>query len=197
MNEHARLDRRTLVADLLADRPDDLLVVTSLGSPTYDVAAAGDHPLNFYLWGAMGSAATVGLGLALARPDKRVLVFAGDGELLMALGALATIGVRKPANLAIAVLDNARYGETGGQPSHTGLGVDIPAVARACGFAEARGFADPLDAAAARAWLHETPGPILGSFAIDAAERPRVMPSRDGHHLRTRFRAALLGAGAD
>lgn len=195
-HEQSRLDRRALVADLLVDRPDDLLVVTSLGSPTYDVAAAGDHPLNFYLWGAMGSAATVGLGLALARPANRVLVVVGDGELLMALGALATIGVQKPANLAIALLDNARYGETGGQPSHTGLGVDVPAVARACGFAEAHSFTAPLDVAAARALLLGTPGPVLGRFAIDAAERPRVMPSRDGHHLRARFRAALLGEAA-
>ena len=96
----------------------------------------------------------------------------------------------------VALLDNARYGETGGQPSHTGLGVDVPAVARACGFAEAHSFTAPLDVAAARALLLGTPGPVLGRFAIDAAERPRVMPSRDGHHLRARFRAALLGEAA-
>lgn len=195
-SEHDRIDRRLLVAAILADRPDDLLVVSSLGSPTYDVAAAGDHPLNFPLWGAMGSAVTVALGLALARPANRVLAFVGDGELLMALGALATIGVQKPANLAVALLDNASYGETGGQPSHTGLGVDIPAVARGCGFAEVRAFAAPLDAAAARAFLMGARGPVLASFAIDAGERARVMPPRDGHHLRVRFCEALHGAGA-
>src|SRR5579862_6813274 len=104
------LERRKLVKDLLADR-GDLMVVCGLGSPTYDVAAAGDHPLNLYLWGAMGGAAMIGLGLALARPDRRVAVLTGDGEALMGLGSLATIGVKQPANLAIVVLDNQHYGE--------------------------------------------------------------------------------------
>src|SRR5271167_676424 len=133
------LDRRDLVRELLIDR-GDLLVVPGLGSATYDVAAAGDHPLNFYLWGAMGGTAMIGLGLALARPDRRVAVVTGDGDMLMGLGSLATIGVRVPKNLAIVVLDNARYGETGMQPSHTDAGVDLVAVALACRFRDARGF---------------------------------------------------------
>ncbi len=112
------MERREFVTRLLADR-GDLAVVCGLGSPTYDVAAAGDHPLNLYLWGAMGGAAMIGLGLALARPDRRVAVLTGDGEALMGLGSLATIGVKQPANLAIVVLDNQHYGETGMQPSHT------------------------------------------------------------------------------
>jgi thiamine pyrophosphate-dependent acetolactate synthase large subunit-like protein len=112
------LDRRDVVKRLLVDR-GDLLVVPGLGAPTYDVAAAGDHPLNFYLWGAMGGAAMIGLGLALARPDRRIAVITGDGEMLMGLGSLATIGVKQPPNLAIVVLDNRRYGETGMQASHT------------------------------------------------------------------------------
>src|SRR5215469_2147092 len=128
MNEPNGLSRRSAVAQILADRRDTL-VVTGLGSPTYDVAAAGDHPLNFYLWGAMGSAATMGLGLALAQPRRRVLVITGDGELLMGLGALATIAAKQPANLAIAVIDNERYGETGMQASHTGVGVDLGEIA--------------------------------------------------------------------
>ncbi|WP_436784627.1 thiamine pyrophosphate-dependent enzyme, partial [Streptomyces sp. URMC 126] len=90
---------------LLRDR-GDLLVVTGLGSPTYDVAAAGDHPRNFYLWGAMGGAAMVGLGLALAQPTTPVLVVTGDGEMLMGLGGLATIAAKNPPNLSVAVLDN-------------------------------------------------------------------------------------------
>ena len=116
------LDRRAFVAKLLADR-QDLLVVSGLGTPTYDVAACGDHPLNFYLWGAMGGAGMIGLGLALAKPNRRVLVLTGDGEALMGLGSLATIGVKKPKNLVIVVLDNREYGETGRQPSHTAAGV--------------------------------------------------------------------------
>src|SRR5690606_14533921 len=133
-NEHS-LQRRDVVARLLADR-GDLLVVSGLGSPTYDCAAAGDHPLNFYLWGAMGSAITVGLGLALAQPERRVLVVTGDGELLMGLGALATAAVMRPRNLAIAVMDNERYGETGMQATHTAAGVDLAGMAAKAGFAQ-------------------------------------------------------------
>jgi len=128
------LERRAVVRTLLAGR-EDLAVVTGLGSPSYDTVAAGDHDLNYYLWGAMGSAATVGLGLAIAQPRRPVLVITGDGEQLMGLGALATIAVQRPANLTIAVLDNERYAETGMQHSHTGAGVRIDQVAAACGFA--------------------------------------------------------------
>ena len=100
------LDRREFVQRLLVDR-GDLLVVPGLGSATYDVAAAGDHPLNFYLWGAMGGTAMIALGLALARPDRRVVAIPGDGDMLMGLGSLATIGVKQPKNLVVVVLDNA------------------------------------------------------------------------------------------
>ena len=133
MSNDGTLDRRAVAAALLRD-PGDLLVVTGLGAPSYDAAAAGDRPLNFYLWGAMGGAAMVGLGLALAQPRRRVLVLTGDGEMLMGMGSLATIAAAGAPNLAIAVLDNARYGETGSQHSHTGLGTDLAAVAAACGW---------------------------------------------------------------
>ncbi len=132
-----RLDRRTVVARLLARR-GDTLVVTGLGAPTYDVAAAGNSPKNFYLWGAMGGAAMVGLGLALARPASPVLVVTGDGEMLMGLGSLATIAVQAPKNLTVVVLDNGLYGETGGQPSHTAHGTDLAATARAAGIRDAQ-----------------------------------------------------------
>jgi len=108
MDEESKLPRRDAIARILAERTDTL-VVTGLGSPTYDCAAAGDHPLNFYLWGAMGSAVTVGLGLALAQPKRRVLVITGDGEMLMGLGALATVAVKRPNNLSIVVADNEHY----------------------------------------------------------------------------------------
>ena len=129
------LDRRAAVAELLRDR-GELLVIAGLGSPAYDLHAAGDSDANFYLWGAMGSAALIGLGLAQAQPRKRVLALTGDGEQLMGLGGLATIAVAKPANLVVAVIDNGHFGETGMQPSHTGRGVDLAAVAGALGFAE-------------------------------------------------------------
>src|ERR1700730_4705196 len=117
-----RLDRRAAIRVLLAER-GDLLVVTGLGSTTYDAASVADDERNFYLWGAMGAAAMVGLGLAIARPDRRVLVATGDGEMLMGLGSLATLGVQHPPNLAIAVFDHGHYGETGMQASHTADGV--------------------------------------------------------------------------
>src|SRR5216684_2984742 len=123
------LDRRAAVAALLEDR-GELLVVSGLGSPTYDVHAAGDSDANFYLWGAMGSAALIGLGLAQARPDGKILAITGDGEQLMGLGGLATIGVAKPKNLSIVVVDNGHFGETGMQRSHTGCALAAAAGRR-------------------------------------------------------------------
>src|SRR5688572_30481738 len=131
------MKRRDVVRELLSDRKD-LLVVAGLGSTAWDITAAGDHPLSFPTWGAMGQAAMIGLGLALAQPKRRVLVITGDGEMLMGLGALATIGVQKPKNLTVVVIDNQRYGETGMQATHTASGVDLAAVAKACGFKNSR-----------------------------------------------------------
>jgi thiamine pyrophosphate-dependent acetolactate synthase large subunit-like protein len=184
------LNRRDFVAALLVDR-EDLLVVCGLGSATYDVAAAGDHPLNFYLWGAMGGAAMIGLGLALARPDRRVAVITGDGDMLMGLGSLATIGVKQPTNLSIVVLNNAHYGETGMQPSHTEAGVDLTAVALACRFKHASVVSRLEEAAGVRALLHAANGPLLFDARIKAEDIPRVLPLRDGHLIKQRFVAAL------
>jgi thiamine pyrophosphate-dependent acetolactate synthase large subunit-like protein len=189
----AGLDRREAVAALLRD-PGDLLVVSGLGSPTYDAGAAGDRPLNFYLWGAMGGAAMIGLGLALAQPDRRVLVLTGDGEALMGLGALATIAAQAPANLAIAVLDNGRFGETGNQESHTALGTDLAAVARACGWASACTVTEAAELPALRERLLREP--LFAVLRISPAEVPRFLPPRDGALLQQRFRAALLGDAA-
>jgi len=131
-----RADRREFVAKLLAATPD-ALVITGLGSAAYDVFAAGDRDRNFYLWGAMGGAAAMGLGLALAQPDQSVVVITGDGELLMGIGSLGTIAVKQPKNLTLVVLDNGHFGETGMQRSHTSLGTDLVAVAKGFGIATA------------------------------------------------------------
>jgi thiamine pyrophosphate-dependent acetolactate synthase large subunit-like protein len=187
------LDRREFVARLLIDR-GDLLVVPGLGSATYDVAAAGDHPLNFYLWGAMGGTAMIALGLALARPDRRVVAIPGDGDLLMGLGSLATIGVKQPKNLVVVVLDNARYGETGMQPSHTDAGVDFAAMALACRFRQARTVTSIEETAELRQLLHAGEGPILVNAIIKPDDVPRVLPLRDGHAIKQRFIAGLNGA---
>jgi thiamine pyrophosphate-dependent acetolactate synthase large subunit-like protein len=184
------LDRRDFVKGLLADR-GDLLVVSGLGSPTYDVAAAGDHPLNFYLWGAMGGAAMIGLGLALARPDRRVAVLTGDGDMLMGMGSLATIGVKQPRNLAIVVLDNAHYGETGMQASHTHSGIDLVSAALACRFRQAHAVSRIEDTAEVRALLHAGDGPLLVNARISDEDVPRVLPIRDGHAIKQRFIQAL------
>jgi thiamine pyrophosphate-dependent acetolactate synthase large subunit-like protein len=189
--EPGGLDRRVVVAALLAQR-DDLLVVCGLGAPTYDVASLGDHDLNFYLWGAMGSAAMIGLGLALAQPARPVLVITGDGEQLMGMGALASVAVKHPANLTIAVLDNGEFGETGRQISHTGFGVSLPDVAGAVGFASS---AEILDMAGVedlrRALRANQPGPRFAAIRIEPGNPERVLPTRDGVRLKIRFRAAL------
>jgi thiamine pyrophosphate-dependent acetolactate synthase large subunit-like protein len=192
----ATLHRRDVVDALLAER-GELLVVAGLGSSAWDTAAAGDHALTFPLWGAMGLAAMTGLGLALARADRRVLVVTGDGEMLMGLGSLATIGARKPANLSVVVLDNERYGETGMQATHTAQGVELAAVARACGFAQASTLTRADELAALRKAIHSGPGPIFAAIKIVAEKVPLVLPPRDGALLKARFRRALLGEAAD
>ena len=187
------LRRQDVVARLLRERAYSL-VISGLGAPSYDVAAAGDHPLNFYRWGAMGGAALMGLGLALAQPSRRVLVLTGDGEQLMGVGGLATIAVQRPPNLVLVVLDNERYGETGQQRTHTASGTDLAAVAKACGIAQAQLFtrSDELDALCAL--VHQAPGPVCAVVKVSAApDSPAVLPPRDGHYLKDRFRQALLG----
>ena len=190
-----RLDRRAAVAALLARR-GAALVVTGLGSPTWDVAAAGDHPLNFPLWGGMGGAAMVGLGLALAQPRRRVLVVTGDGEMLMGLGSLATIGLQRPANLGIVVLDNEHYGETGMQPSHTGGGIDLAAMAKAACFAAAATVMTDAEWAAMIPRLYDEPGPLFAAVKVTTAAAALTLPARDGTYLNHRFREALLGKDA-
>lgn len=185
------LARRDAVAALLHHR-GDALVVSGLGSPTYDVHAAGDRDDNFYLWGAMGSAALIGLGLAQAQPRRRVLVVTGDGEQLMAFGSLATIAVAKPRNLTIVVIDNHHFGETGMQLSHTGHGIDLAKVAAASGFAATATLHTGADIERLGKALH-TPskGPSLYVIKVAAENPPRSMPSRDAVFIKNRFRTHL------
>jgi thiamine pyrophosphate-dependent acetolactate synthase large subunit-like protein len=190
MSAAVGLDRRAVVAELVRER-GDLLVVSGLGSASYDLFAAGDHDLNFYLWGAMGSAAMIGLGLAAARPERPVLVLTGDGEQLMGFGALATVALRRPRNLAIVVLDNGHFGETGMQGSHTGQGIELTRVAEACGF-PAPALITGMDALPAlRARIHARGGPTFAAVKIAAVNVPRVLPPRDGVYLKNRVRLAL------
>jgi thiamine pyrophosphate-dependent acetolactate synthase large subunit-like protein len=189
------LDRREVVRMLLANR-GDLLVIAGLGAPAWDATDAGDHPLNFPLWGGMGGAAAIGLGLALAQPDCRVLVLTGDGELLMGMGSLATIGVQHSRNLSVVVLDNERYGETGMQLSHTAFGVDLAAVAKGCGFVSTKMVTTIEQVGRLRADIHRADGPQFAQVKVTADKLPLVLPPRDGAHLKDRFREALLGKDA-
>jgi len=196
MSMQAQLDRRAAVAVLLRDRKDTL-VVSGLGSPTYDLHSVGDHAGNFYLWGAMGGAALIGLGLAQAQPSKRVLALTGDGEQLMGIGGLATIGVARPRNLDIVVIDNQHFGETGMQASHTGRGVDLTAIAAACGFATT-GTVRTLEEVERLATQIVQPadGPRLFVIKVLAENPPRSLPSRDAVFIKNRFRAHLGFAAA-
>ncbi len=189
------LRRRQVVASLLADR-GEMLVVAGLGAPAWDATAAGDHALTFPLWGAMGGAAMIGLGLVLARPERRVLVITGDGEMLMGLGSLATIAVQAPANLAIAVLDNEHYGETGMQATHTAHDVDMAGMAAAAGLPVTGTVESEAGLKAAIVALRGAGGPVFYTIKVRAEDLPLALPPRDGVELKGRFRAALLGKTA-
>ncbi|SOE73098.1 Thiamine pyrophosphate enzyme, C-terminal TPP binding domain [Burkholderia sp. OK233] len=184
------IDRREFVARLLALCPN-ALVVTGLGSPTYDVFAAGDSDRYFYLWGAMGGSTSIALGLALAQPDRPVLAITGDGEQLMGVGSLATAGVQQPPNLSVVVLDNGHFGETGMQRSHSSLGTKLAQVARACGIEQATEIhsLDGVEALATR--INARSGLNFAQVHVKADELPRALPSRDGVFVKNRFRQAL------
>ena len=191
MSKANLLERRGVVSGLLTAR-NDAVVVGGLGASTYDIAAAGDHDRNFYLWGAMGGAVMIGLGVALAQPKLPVVVITGDGEMLMGMGSLATVGLQKPTNLTIVVLDNEVYGETGGQASHTATTVDLVGVARACGISDARAIATMADVEAFAPVMQDvSSGPRFASVKIDGANLERVLSSRDGTFIVTRIRGAL------
>lgn len=191
MSKTNLLDRRAVVSTLLKDRKG-MVAVGGLGASTNDMAAAGDHDRNFYLWGGMGGAVMMGLGLALAQPDVPVVVITGDGEMLMGMGSLATVGMQKPGNLSIVVLDNERYGETGGQTSHTSAVADLVGVARACGIADAKAITTMAEVEALVPNLHDLKsGPRFANVKIDGANVERILPMRDGTFIVNRIRGSL------
>ena len=191
MSKTNLLDRRQVVSSLLAERKD-AIVIGGLGASTYDIAAAGDNDRNFYLWGAMGGAVMIGLGVALAQPKLPVVVITGDGEMLMGMGSLATVGLQKPGNLTIVVLDNEAYGETGGQASHTSGGVDLVGVAKACGIPKASSMTTMAEVEAFKGSLQDvSAGPRFASVKIDAANLERALSNRDGTFIVNRIRGAL------
>ncbi len=195
MTDGPQLQRRAVVRTLLRDR-GELLVVAGLGATAWDLASLGDDPRDFPLWGAMGGAAMVGLGLALAQPTRTVLVLTGDGELLMGLGSLATLAAQRPRNLRLVVLDNEHYGETGRQPTHTARGADLATVALACGFPQARTVRGEDEVAALREELHAGDDLSLAVVKVALTDDPLTLPPRDGSYLKHRLRGVVLGPRA-
>lgn len=190
-----KLDRRAVARALLRDR-GGLLAIGGLGAPAWDITAAGDSPQNLPLWGGMGGAAMMGLGLALAQPSRPVLVVTGDGEMLMGIGSLATIAVKGPRNLSVVVLDNEHYGETGMQETHTKHGVDLAGMARAAGIADSRLVTTAAEVRALRDAFHDGAGPLFAQGKVDERTQPLVLPPREGAILQARFREAVLGPEA-
>ena len=198
------LQRRPLVKQILAGADDNLLVIAGLGSPNWDITEAGDRPLNMPLWGGMGAPVGMGLGLALAQPAKRVLVITGDSDMLMSLGSLATVATQQPENLAIAVLDNERFGETGNQATHTsprnngptdsGAGADLALIAEGCGIADSGTVRAKDEVAQLVKDLRTGKGPVFRLVKVMVEKLEFVMPPQDGAHLKDRFRQALLGS---
>ncbi len=185
------LDRRDVCRAVLQDR-GEMLVIAGLGAPAWDITAVGDCALNLPLWGGMGGAAMLGLGLALAQPGRRVLVITGDGEMLMGLGSLATIAVQAPPNLAILVLDNEHYGETGMQETATRHGVDLVAMAAGAGFARTMLVTEQGQVDALRMAVHSE-GCLFALAKVDASALPLVLPPRDGAYLQARMRESVMG----
>jgi thiamine pyrophosphate-dependent acetolactate synthase large subunit-like protein len=185
-----KLDRRDVVRLLLENR-NHLLVISGLGSPSYDVISVEDNAHDFPLWGAMGGAALMGLGLAMARPNQRVLVITGDGEMLMGLGGLGTIANKAPDNLAIVVLDNERYGETGMQETHTAGRMNLAAVAAGAGFPAVGTIRTDSDLFAAIPIIREQAGPIFYDIKVSTASSKLIPQPQDGIFLKERFRTSL------
>ena len=190
------LKRRDVAQQISDAGGEDLLIVTGLGSTNWDFTAAGDRDLIFPLWGVMGGAVPLALGLTIAQPERRVFVATGDAEMLMGLGSLATVAVQAPQTLAIAVFDNERYGETGMQITHTAGTTDLAAVAAACGIPVTGVVLNQAELDAALPVILEATGPVLHVVKVRAKKLDFVLPPKDGVHLKNRFRRALLGAEA-
>jgi thiamine pyrophosphate-dependent acetolactate synthase large subunit-like protein len=199
----ATLQRRPVVRKILEGADDNLLVIAGLGSSNWDITEAGDRPLNMPLWGAMGAPVSMGLALAIAQPTKRVLVITGDADMMMSLGSLATVASQQPDNLAIVVLDNEKFGETGNQASHTsprnngptdsGAGADLAMIAKGCGIADAGTVREDGEVAQLAKDARNKKGPVFRLVKVTVEKLDFVMPPQDGAHLKDRFRQALLG----
>ena len=192
VKKSAALLRRTVVTKILAQR-GDAAVVTGIGNAVHDVHSAGDDHKNMYLSGIMGGAAMVAFGIALAQPKRRVVVITGDGELLAGIGSLLTIGVEKPKNLAIVVIDNQAYGATGNQQTHTARGVDLVGIATASGFPHTALITREDEIEGMIRDIYQGAGPYFAVVKVSTKTGARGNAPRDGTLIARRFRTAVGG----
>lgn len=185
-----KLQRRAFVSQLMKHR-GDALVVPGLGSATWDLFAAGDQPENLYSWGGMGLAVPTALGLAMAQPKRRVLALTGDGEMMMGIGSLAVVSDQAPKNLAILVLDNERFSETGRQRGLTGGRVDLTKVAEGFGIGKTANVSEHGQIDDLAELLFDTPGPVFAVAKIALSEDPWRLPEKDGAAIGRRFKISL------
>lgn len=185
-----KIARRAFVAEVLGAR-EGALVVPGLGSATWDCFAAGDSPEYLYSWGGMGLAVPTALGIALAQPGRRVLALTGDGEMMMGIGSLAVVAEQAPSNLAILVLDNESFGETGRQTGLTAGRADLAGIARGCGIAETLSVTEQGQSGELAAFVFKRPGPVFAVAKIALSEDPWRLPEKDGGAIARRFRSAL------
>lgn len=187
-----KLNRREVISELLKERKNSL-IVNGLGGTCWDVASLGDNELNFYVWGGMGNACMIGLGLALSQPDKKVIVITGDGEMLMGVGSLATIALKQPKNLSIVVFDNELYGETGNQKTHTAYCTNLSKIAIGSGIINSSIILNQEDLLSLSSEIHKIKNLSFSVIKINQDQEEIVLPIREGAYIKSRFRGALLG----
>ena len=187
-----KLNRREVISELLKERKNSL-IVNGLGGTCWDVASLGDNELNFYVWGGMGNACMIGLGLALSQPDKKVIVITGDGEMLMGVGSLATIALKQPKNLSIVVFDNELYGETGNQKTHTAYCTNLSKIAIGSGIINSSIILNQEDLLSLSSEIHKIKNLSFSVIKINQDQAEIVLPIREGAYIKSRFRGALLG----
>lgn len=187
-----KLNRRLVISELLKER-ENSLIVNGLGGTCWDVASLGDNDLNFYVWGGMGNACMIGLGLALSQPDKKVIVITGDGEMLMGIGSLATIALKQPKNLSIVVFDNELYGETGNQKTHTAYCTNLSKIAIGSGIINSSIILTQEDLLLLSSEIHQIKNLSFSVIKINQDQEEIVLPIREGAFIKSRFRRALLG----
>ena len=184
------LSRAELTKRLVAKLTHEEAVVAGIGNTNFDLYAAGHRPQNFYMLGSMGLACPIALGVALAQPERGVIALEGDGSILMSLGCLATIGMIKPRNLTIVIMDNGIYQITGKQRAATAGTADIVAIARGAGIANSHWVRDEAHFEELIARKFDEGGPMLLAAKIDDKPGTAQTP-RDPALIRHRFMQGL------